>query len=48
MSVLDRIPKRRQESKYKRLSRIYYNRMFPRRHDALEVAWSVFVGVFIG
>jgi len=48
MSVLDRIPKRRQESKYKRLSRIYYNRMFPRRHDALEVAWSVFVGVFVG
>lgn len=48
MSVLDRIPKRRQESKYKRLGRVYFNRMFPRRHDALEVAWSVFVGVFIG
>lgn len=48
MSVIESIPKRRQESKYKRLSRIYYNRMFPRRHDALEVAWSVFVGVFVG
>ncbi|MCQ2102345.1 MAG: DUF1015 family protein [Fibrobacter sp.] len=48
MSELEINPKRRQESKYKRLSRIYYNRMFPRRHDALEVAWSVFVGVFVG
>lgn len=48
MKFLGRIPKRRQESKYKRLSRIYFNRMFPRRHDALEVAWSVFIGVFIG
>ena len=38
----------RNESKYKRLSRIYYNRMFPRRQDALKVAWSVFIGVFIG
>ena len=38
----------RNESKYKRLSRIYYNRMFPRRLDALQVAWSVFIGVFIG
>ena len=36
------------EPKYKRLSRIYYNRMFPRRHDALKVAWSVAAGVFIG
>ena len=36
------------ESKYKRLSRIYYNRMFPKRQDALKVAWSVAAGVFIG
>ena len=41
-------PARKQESKYKRLSRIYYNRMFPRRQDSLKVAWSVFIGVFIG
>ena len=39
---------RRNESKYKRLSRIYYNRMFPRRQDAMRVAWSVAAGVFIG
>ena len=38
----------RNESKYKRLSRIYYNRMFPKRQDALKVAWSVAAGVFIG
>ena len=42
------LSRRKQESKYKRLSRIYYNRMFPRRQDALKVAWSVFIGVFIG
>lgn len=48
MKILEKIPKRRQESKYKRLSRIYYNRMFPRRMDALKVASSVFIGVFIG
>lgn len=40
--------KRRQEPKYKRLSRIYYNRMFPRSQDALKVAGSVAAGVFIG
>uniref|UniRef100_UPI0015678163 DUF2062 domain-containing protein n=1 Tax=Fibrobacter succinogenes TaxID=833 RepID=UPI0015678163 len=48
MKVKEESPRRRQESKYKRLSRIYYNRMFPRRQDALKVAWSVFIGVFIG
>ncbi|MCF0215325.1 MAG: DUF2062 domain-containing protein, partial [Fibrobacteraceae bacterium] len=48
MSVLDNFPKRRQEAKYKRLSRIYYNRMFPKNQDAMRVAWSVFAGVFIG
>ena len=45
---IDNLPRRKQESKYKRLSRIYYNRMFPRSQDALKVAWSVFIGVFIG
>ncbi|WP_294960296.1 DUF1015 family protein [uncultured Fibrobacter sp.] len=45
---IDSLPRRKQESKYKRLSRIYYNRMFPRSQDALKVAWSVFIGVFIG
>lgn len=48
MKILEKIPKRRQEPKYKRLSRIYYNRMFPRRQDALKVALSVAAGVFIG
>lgn len=38
----------RSESKYKRLGRIYYNRMFPRRQDASKVAWSVAAGVAIG
>ena len=38
----------RGEWKYKRLSRIYYNRMFPKRQDALKVAGSVAAGVFIG
>ena len=32
----------------RRVSRIYYNRMFPKRQDALKVAWSVAAGVFIG
>ena len=48
MSDLDNSQKRRQEPKFKRLSRIYYNRMFPRRQDALRVAFSVAAGVFIG
>lgn len=48
MSDLDNSQKRRQEPKYKRLSRIYYNRMFPRRQDAFRVALSVAAGVFIG
>lgn len=48
MSVFDKLPKRRQEPKIKRLSRIYYNRMFPKNQDALRVAFSVFAGVFIG
>ncbi|MBO7384692.1 MAG: DUF1015 family protein, partial [Fibrobacter sp.] len=48
MKILENIPKRRQQPKYKRLSRIYYNRMFPRNQDAMKVAWSVFIGVFIG
>lgn len=36
------------ESRFKRISRIYYNRMFPKRMDALLVSLSVFFGVFIG
>lgn len=38
----------RNEPKFKRLSRIYYNRMFPRHQDAMKVASSVAAGVFIG
>lgn len=36
------------ESRRVRIARIYFNRMFPRRHDAYKVAFSVAVGVFIG
>lgn len=36
------------ESRFKRISRIYYNRMFPKRMDAFLVSLSVFFGVFIG
>lgn len=36
------------ESRFKRISRIYFNRMFPKRMDALLVSLSVFFGVFIG
>ncbi|MCF0199037.1 MAG: DUF2062 domain-containing protein [Bacteroidaceae bacterium] len=39
---------RRDKSKFARLSRIYYNRMFPKHMDALKVAESVAAGVFIG
>lgn len=40
--------KKNTESRTTRLSRIYFNRMFPKRMDALKVAFSVFAGVFIG
>ncbi len=36
------------ESRRVRIARVYFNRMFPRRHDAYKVAFSVAVGVFIG
>lgn len=36
------------ESRFKRISRIYFNRMFPKRMDAFLVSLSVFFGVFIG
>ena len=40
--------KKSDESRATRISRVYFNRLFPKRMDALEVALSVFVGVFIG
>ncbi len=36
------------ESRFKRISRVYFNRMFPKRMDAFLVSLSVFAGVFIG
>lgn len=40
--------KKSEESRATRISRVYFNRMFPKRVDALQVALSVFLGVFIG
>lgn len=40
--------KKSEESRATRISRVYFNRMFPKRMDALQVALSVFLGVFIG
>ena len=40
--------KKSTESRFARLSRIYFNRMFPKRMDAFLVSLSVFLGVFIG
>ncbi|PBC73172.1 DUF1015 family protein [Fibrobacter intestinalis] len=40
--------KKSEESRMTRISRMYFNRMFPKRMDALKVALSVFAGVFIG
>lgn len=40
--------KKSEESRATRISRLYFNRMFPKRMDALQVALSVFLGVFIG
>lgn len=42
--------KRKKSEEYRatRISRVYFNRMFPKRMDALQVALSVFLGVFIG
>lgn len=40
--------KKSEESRATRISRVYFNRMFPKRIDALQVALSVFLGVFIG
>lgn len=36
------------KSRTARISYIYFNRMFPKRMDALQVSLSVFLGVFIG
>lgn len=40
--------KKSNESRFKRISRVYFNRMFPKRMDAFLVSLSVFAGVFIG
>ncbi len=40
--------KKSNKSRTARISYIYFNRMFPKRMDALQVALSVFLGVFIG
>ena len=40
--------KKSEESRATRISRVYFNRMFPKRMDALQVALSAFLGVFIG
>ena len=40
--------KKTEKSRVTRISRVYFNRMFPKRMDALKVALSVFLGVFIG
>ncbi|PWL03338.1 DUF1015 family protein [Hallerella porci] len=40
--------KKSEKSRATRISRVYFNRMFPKRMDALQVALSVFLGVFIG
>ena len=40
--------KKNPNSRSARISRVLFNRMFPKRLDALKVAFSVSIGVFIG
>ena len=38
----------RHEPRHKRLRRYYFHRLFPKHHDSFKVAFSIFLGVFIG
>ncbi len=40
--------KKNEESRFKRIRRIYFHRMFPVRQNVFRVAFSVALGVFIG